>query len=103
MELNWVEEGSSCTRRAEAEEGLARGQDQGLGAQGGAETLDPGPAPGQDLGPGPGPSLVTVPGPGPGPGLVAGTDPGPEAEADHEMFKESYELNLQYFTKHTEL
>ena len=37
------------------------------------------------------------------PGLVAGTDPGPEAEADHEMFKESYELNLQYFTKHTEL
>jgi len=89
-ELNWEEEGSSCTRRAEVE-GLGRGQ--GLAARGGAESLAPGPAP--DLGPDPGPSLGTVPGPGLGPGLVAGRGPGTrevEAEADHEMFKESYEL-----------
>merc|ERR1712192_197544 len=95
MELNWVEEGSSCTRRAEAAEGLD--QDQDLAAQGGAETLAQGPAPGQDLGLGPDLTLVTVP--GPSPGLVAGTDPG--AEADHE--KERDEQNIQYCTKHNEL
>jgi len=70
-------------------EGLAQGR--GLAAQGGAGSPAPGPAPDQ----GPGPSLGTVPGPGLGPGLVAGRGPGTrevEAEADHEMFKESYEL-----------
>ena len=34
--------GSSCTRRVEEVEGLDQGQGQGLGAQGGAETLAPG-------------------------------------------------------------
>jgi len=91
-EPSWEEEGSSCTRRAEVE-GLARGR--GLAARGGAESLAPGPAP--DLGPDPGPSLGTAPGLGLGPGLVAGTGPGTpeaEAEADHEMFKESYKQTL---------
>ena len=72
-------------------------------------TIFIGPAP--DLGPDPGPSLGTVPGPGLGPGdlqrrfnqnveqflpgLVAGRGPGtPEAEADHEMFKESYKQTI---------
>merc|ERR1719300_2251864 len=87
--LNWEEEGSGCTRRAEVE-GLVQGQ--GLAAQGGAETHAPGPAPDHDPDPGPGPSRVTVPGPGPGPG--PGLTAGPEAEADHEMLKESKKQTL---------
>jgi len=73
-------------------EGLAQGLV--LAAQGGAESLAPGPAPGRDQGPGPDRCLVAVPGPGHGQGLMAGTDP--EAEADHEMLKESNKK----FTKH---
>jgi len=65
--LNWEEEGSGCTRRAEVE-GLVQGQ--GLAAQGGAETRAPGPAPDHDPDRGPGPSRVTVPGPGLGPGNI---------------------------------
>jgi len=57
-------------------EGLAQGLV--LAAQGGAESLAPGPAPGRDQ----------------GQGLMAGTDP--EAEADYEMLKESNKK----FTKH---
>jgi len=80
-------------------EGLVQGQ--GLAAQGGAETRAPGPAPDHDPDRGPGPSRVTVPGPGLGPGLTAET--GPEAEADHEMLKESKKQTLQYRTKNNEI
>jgi len=69
MELNWEEEGSSCTRRAEVE-GLAQGLGLVLAAQGGAESLAPGPAPGRDQGPGPDRCLVAVPGPGHGQGSI---------------------------------
>ena len=116
--------GSSCTRREEVDgrgrgQGLAaRGGAESL-APGLKETthlkmkipcdttMFIGPAP--DLGPGP--SLATPPAPGlaPGdlqrrfnqnveqflPGLVAGRGPGtPEAEADLEMFKESYKQTI---------
>jgi len=84
MALNWVVEGSSCTRRVEVGEGLARGRGrgQGLAAQGGAETPGLGRAPGLDQGQGPSPA--TVPGQGLDQGLIAGTGPA----ADRDVFKD---------------
>jgi len=79
MALNWAVEGSSCTRRVEVEEGLARGQGQGLAAQGGAETPGQGRAPGLDQGQGPSPAIV--PGQGLDQGLIAGTGPAVDRDA----------------------